>query len=435
MSAENLKIINNKELQETLYHYTIIPDMDLYVLPKPGYLKKYAVFATRFGSTDSHFSIGSDSTGIEIPAGTAHFLEHRLFEDEQGSVIDRFAAFGASANAYTAFNQTAYLFSCTSNFEQSLELLLNFVQEPHFPAQAVQREQGIIGQEIKMYQDHPHWCVFFNLLAALYQHHPVRNDIAGTIESIAEITPDLLYRCYHTFYHPGNMALFVVGDLVPEQVAGQIEQNIAKRNYQPVADIKRQYPAEPDSVSRQRVNQNLVVSEPLFALGYKDVVVEKLTGSELIRRELIMEIVLSAIFGTSERFYNDQYGDSLIGDDFGFEYSCESSFGYTMISGESRDPERLYERILAVIKEYRAKGISAEQFERHRRSLLGGFIRQFNSLEYIANNFLAYRFKDADMFSIPAVLQNISCDEANNLMTESLLTGLHAVSLILPQTD
>ncbi len=430
--AEPYKLIENKTLLEKLYHFRVDPGMDLYVLPRPGYQKKYAIFSTRFGSIDNKFRVEPGQEYSDLPDGVAHFLEHKLFEDERGNVFDHFAALGASANAYTSFAQTTYLFSCTERFAESFGVLLDFVQEPYFTGQTVQKEQGIIGQEIKMYEDHPHWRVFFNLLESLYSVHPVRNDIAGTEESIARITPELLYLCYNTFYHPGNMAVFVVGDLDPHQVYSLAAENLSARKYSPLGEIVRSFPVEPPEVFKRRAEQRLVVSEPLFFIGYKDIAVEDLSGRELMRREILMELVLDILFGTSEKLYNDLYHDDLIDENFGAEYSSESNYGYVMVGGETRDPDLLYGRVMDGIENLKKAGIDQEQFERHRRKILGGYIRRFNSLEFIANNFLAYRFRGADLFELPSVLQEVKREEALALAAEILEPDRHAVSLILP---
>jgi len=432
---DNCRLIENRELHETLYHYRVHPGMDVYVLPRPGYQKKYAIFSTRFGSIDNQFRVEPEQEITILPDGVAHFLEHKLFEDERGNVFDRFASLGASANAFTSFTQTSYLFSCTANFEQSLQELLDFVQEPYFTEQTVQKEQGIIGQEIKMYEDHPHWQVFFNLLAGLYREHPVRKDIAGTIDSIAQISPDLLYRCYNTFYHPSNMALFVTGDLDPDQIGQQVDTNLAARDYKPIGTIIRHYPHEPAEIKQERTVQELVVSEPILFIGFKDMVVEKLQGRELMRREILMELLLDTLFGTSEALYNELYKEDLIDENFGAEYTAEINYGYVMIGGETRDPDRLYERIMDAISKIKREGVSAEQFERHRRKLLGGYIRRFNSLEFIANNFLAYRFRGTDLFQLPSILHEVRREEALALVEENLEFARHAVSLIMPPEE
>jgi predicted Zn-dependent peptidase len=286
-----------------------------------------------------------------------------------------------------------------------------------------------------MYEDHPHWRIFFNLLESLYRVHPVRNDIAGTIESIAEITPELLYRCYNTFYHPSNMAVFIVGDLEPQAVAEQVAEDINGRCYGQIGQIVRNYPDEPDHIMKEKVVQELVVSEPIFYLGFKDIVAKRLSGNELMRRDILMELVLDIIFGTSEQLYNDLYRENLIDEGFGFEYTAESNYAYTMIGGETRNPDLLYEQVMKAIVDTRRNGITEEQFERHRRKILGGYIRRFNSLEFIANNFLAYRFRESDMFELPRILQEVSREEALALAVENLDLSRHAVSIIMPSSN
>ncbi len=435
MMRENFRLIENRELHETLYHYRLYPGMDLYVLPRAGYQKKYAVFSTRFGSIDNRFRVEPSPEVTELPDGVAHFLEHKLFEDEHGNVFDRFATLGASSNAFTSFTQTSYLFSCTANFEQSLQELLDFVQEPYFTEKTVQKEQGIIGQEIKMYEDHPHWRVFFNLLAGLYQKHPVRNDIAGTQESINQITPDLLYRCYNTFYHPSNMAVFVVGDLDPDRVVGQVEENLSGRGYGTMGKIVRLFPEEPGQINSRKTVQELVVSEPIMFLGFKDNALKAMDSRLLMRREILMELILDILFGSSEQLYNDLYRDNLIDENFGAEYTAETTYGYAMIGGETRDPDELYARIMRAIEDLKRTGVTTEQFERHRRKILGGYIRRFNSLEFIANNYLAYRFRNNEMFDLPSILQDVRIEEAMTLAAENLDPRYHTLSLVVPQKE
>lgn len=423
------------ELQETLTCGAIPPGMPLYILPKPGYQKKYAIFAAHFGSIDNRFRVEGSAEPATIPEGVAHFLEHKLFEDERGNVFDRFAALGASSNAFTTFTHTGYLFSTTAHFSECLELLLDFVQEPYFTEESVSKEQGIIGQEIRMYEDNPEWRVFFDLLQSLYRRHPVREDIVGTVESIARITPDLLYRCYYRFYHPGNMALFVVGDLDPDRVWEQVEGNIARRHYRESGRIDRLYPEEPESVARPRIAREMVVSEPLLNLGFKDPAITRFRGDALLRRESAVEIMLDLIFGTSEPLYNELYEETLIDDRFEASYTAEPSYGYVLIGGETRNPDRLYVRIMEALERAKSEGFREEQFERHRRDLLGSFMRRFNSLEYIANNYLAYRFRGADLFNYPSILRQITLEEVQALLEEILVPERHALSVVAPKPE
>ena len=223
--------IEFKQLQEELYHEKLENGLEVYILPKKGFNKTFATFTTKYGSIDNHFvPLGSEEY-IKVPDGIAHFLEHKLFEKEDGDVFQQFSKQGASANAFTSFTRTAYLFSSTSNVELNLDTLMDFVQEPYFSEKTVEKEKGIIGQEITMYDDNPDWRLYYGVIQNLYENHPVRIDIAGTVESISHINKDLLYECYGTFYHPSNMLLFVVGPVNVEQTMKQIKDNQNKKQF------------------------------------------------------------------------------------------------------------------------------------------------------------------------------------------------------------
>ncbi|MFR1803348.1 MAG: EF-P 5-aminopentanol modification-associated protein YfmH, partial [Faecalispora jeddahensis] len=258
--------ITNERVQDSYYSVKHPSGLRIFVYPKEGSNSTYAIFGTRYGSVDTSFRRSDEQEVSTVPEGIAHFLEHKLFESEDGDAFARYAKTGASANAYTSFDMTCYLFSCTENVYESLEILLDFVQSPYFTEQTVQKEQGIIGQEIRMYDDDPQWRVMFNLLKALYHHHPVKIDIAGTVESIAEITPEYLYRCYHTFYNLNNMALCVAGNIDPERVLELCDKMLKPSE---PTQVERIFEEEPAGVVQDRVEQKLSVTIPLFQLGFK----------------------------------------------------------------------------------------------------------------------------------------------------------------------
>jgi len=420
-------------LGEKVYHAALDPGPALYVLPRGGYNKKYAIFSTRFGSIDNNFRIEGDGGAeeIKVPDGVAHFLEHKLFDDEEGNAFDKFARYGASSNAFTGFTSTTYLFSCTDYFQESFELLLDFVQSPFFTQESVDKEQGIIGQEIRMYEDSPQWRVFFNLLGALYQDHPVRKDIAGTVESISEITAEILYKCYHTFYHPDNMAIFVTGDVAPEQIFEQVSKNIAGRTYSPAKTIERIYPREGQAVKQREIVQELSVSQPIFNMGFKDTYAF-LDGKALLFRELATELLLEMIFGRSEEMYTQLYEDGLLDEHFSTGYTAETTYGYTLLGGRTKDPGRLMERIWEGIERTKKEGLRHESFIRHKKTMRGDFLRSFNSLEFIANNYLAYRFRDIDFFDVLGVLEEITLNDLEKILHDHLKEEFHAVSIVTP---
>ena len=425
-------IQENELLQEKIYHTILDPGLNLYILPKKGYNKKYAIFSTRFGSIDNHFRVsGNGAEVISVPDGVAHFLEHKLFDNEEGPVFDRFAEYGASANAFTSFTNTTYLFSCTDFFPENFELLLEFVQSPYFTEESVSKEQGIIQQEIRMYEDNPAWRVYFNLLSILYGKHPVRNDIAGSFASISKITKDILYKCYETFYHPLNMAIFVTGDVSPEQVGTQVASSLARRSFVSLKGIERIYPLEDAVAVQQKITQGLAVSQPLVNIGYKDLY-NNLEGQKLLKRELSMELLLEMIFGRSEPLYNSLYEEGLIDENFSAGYVAECTYGYTLMGGETRDPEKLHARILEGIEEVRKNGLEEATFHRHRRKTQGEFLRSFNSLEFIANNYLAYRFRNSDFFDVYRLLDELSLADVGALLQDHFKEERHAISIINP---
>lgn len=427
------KILEQSVIKEKLYWQRIEPGLEVFVLPKKGYNKKYATYSANFGSIDSHFIVEGEKRELQVPDGVAHFLEHKLFEDEEGNAFDRFAVLGASSNAFTNFTNTTYLFAATDNFTQCLELLLDFVQNPYFTDESVEKEKGIIGQEIRMYEDNPQWRLFFNLLGALYQKHPVRIDIAGTVESISKINKEVLYQCYRTFYHPSNMAIFVVGDVDAEQVLAQIENNIHKHNYQPLGEIKRLLPQEPAEIAQEYIEQTLVVSEPLLNIGFKEQDLGY-DGEKLFRREIATNLMLDIVFGPSSKLYNELYEEGLIDDEFDAGYVAEIDYSHSIIGGETADPERLYDRLVAGIKRPQAEGISQAEFAHYQRKAMGEFLKSFNSLEFVANSYPAYHFKNINFFDYLQVLQELTHDDVNQRLQEHLKLDYMARSVIWPKS-
>ncbi len=428
----NWRIKENKTIQEEVYMADLSPGPALYVLPRKGFNKKYAIISTQFGSIDNCFYLKQNGKErITVPDGVAHFLEHKLFDNEEGNVFDRFAEYGASPNAFTTFTHTTYLFSCTEYFSENLQLLLDFVQSPYFTEESVAKEQGIIQQEILMYQDNPDWKVFFNLLGALYQEHPVRKDIAGNVESISQITKDVLYSCYNTFYHPSNMAIFVTGDLSPGQVLQQVEEDLQRRAVTDTKEIERCYPSENASIKERKVAQELSISQPVINIGFKDTYAY-LRGRELLFRDLVTELLLEMIFSKSEPLYTRLYEEGLIDERFNAGFVAECSYGYTILGGKTKDPNLLHQRILEGIERIKKEGLRKDSFERHRRKMQGEFLKSFNALEFIANNFLAYRFRGIDFFEIVDVLETITFEDLEKRLHEHLTEAMHASSIIYP---
>ncbi len=405
----HLEKLFDETLNETLYSATHSSGLRVYILPKKGYSKVYATFSTKYGSVDNKFVVPGEENETEVPDGIAHFLEHKLFEEEGGNVFDRFMRIGASPNAFTSFNLTSYLFSCTSEFMENFDTLINFVQNPYFTDESVEKEQGIIGQEIRMYEDDPNWRVFFNCLEGLYKHHPVRKDIAGTIESIGNINKEVLFKCYNTFYHPSNMIIFVIGEVNPEEILERVSKNI-KANKMMEKEIKRIYPDEPKEIAKPLVEQNLSVSVPLFQIGFKDSDIGY-GGKGLLKKDITTKIILEMLLGKSSSLYQSLYEEGIINDSFEVDYTGEKEYAFSAIGGESANPERVKDEIIKEIKRLDKEQLDRETYERIKKVIYSRFVRQFNHIEKLANSFTSNMFKGINLFDYKNVYESITFED------------------------
>lgn len=424
MSAFVLK--ENKAIDEKYYYAKHKSGLPIYVIPK-NHTTGYAVFGTNFGSVDNRFEIeGSEHL---LPDGIAHFLEHKLFENEDGiDTFKKYAEYGASANAYTSSDKTVYLFSTTENMKESLGILLDFVTHPYFTDETVAKEQGIIGQEIRMYDDNPGWRLYFNMLTALYHNHPARIDTAGTVETIAQITPETLYLAYNTFYNLHNMALCVCGDMDPQDVLEVCDKYLKDA---PEISPKRIFPDEPETVFKKEITQKLSVSMPVFSVGIKDAN-QPSTGKALAKKQAEYEIILELIFGKSSPFYTRLYEEGLINNAFSAGYEGHTNFGFCEISGYSNEPDKVYEQILEEIEKYKKSGFDKEDFERVKRVFYAANLRYFNSTEDIANEFLTHVFRDFDMLEYPIVISEVTLDNVTSRFKKDFVEDRIVLSKVLP---
>ncbi|ULO09761.1 insulinase family protein [Paenibacillus sp. 19GGS1-52] len=421
--------IHYERLQETLYHEVMDNGLQVYVLPKPDFLKTYATFATKFGSVDNHFRVANGEE-TQVPDGIAHFLEHKMFEEPEGDIFATFASNGASANAFTSFDQTVYLFSATENIETNLSTLVDFVQNPYFTDENVEKEKGIIGQEINMYADNPDWRVYFGLIEAMYAKHPVHIDIAGTIESIDTITKETLYTCYHSFYHPSNMLLFVVGGVEPEKVFSLIRANQGKKSYEKQGEINRIFEAEPEEVAKKHLESKLAVSMPKIMFGFKEKE-EGLTGEAAVRRDLTTKLMLDLLLGSSTVLYQKLYDADLISDSFGHEFNSSPQYAFSAIGGDTKDPDLLLQRIKEEVNLLLESGFAEKDFERARKKKIGGYLRMLNSPESIAHEFTRYQFRGGDLFEVLPIYESITLDEVNKRLHDHVDWEQLAVSLVV----
>ena len=427
-----MKKMIDKHSGEYLYFEKDKSGLSIYIMPRSGYSESYAVFATKYGSVDSQFIVPGDKNVTKVPDGIAHYLEHKMFDQPDGSnVFDRFSEFGGEANAFTSFNMTAYLFSATEHFYENLETLMDYVQSPYFTKESVKKEQGIIAQEIGMYDDNASWRLFFNFLGLLYHNNPVKLDIAGTVDSIAKIDENLLYNCYNTFYNLSNMALFVSGDFDAEKTLDIIKKNI--KNSEPFKEeIKRIYPEEPKTVAGKFKTQKISVSMPMFMIGWKDNDVG-FSGKKLLKKSVEMEILLEMLFGKGSEFYNELYDEGLINQSFSVEFAPQKDYSYTEIDGQSINPKALYERVNTYIKAVREKGLSEEDFNRIKKVIWGDYIRSFNDIEGYSNTFITMSFLDINYLDYFEEYQKITFSDIVKRFSEQFSEDLCVMSEIQPE--
>ena len=421
----NIKEIKNELLNEKYYDIDHPSGLKILVMPKENYASSYAIFATKYGSIDTMIQM-QDGSFKEIPEGTAHFLEHKLFESEDLDAFERFAKTGASANAYTSFDRTGYLFSCSANFKKNLEILLDFVQNPYFTQATVEKEQGIIGQEIDMYKDVPDWEVMFNCLRTMYHNLPVRIDIAGTQESIAQITAETLYGCYDNFYNLHNMVLAVAGNVCVNEVI-----EAADKVLKPVDGkmAQRKIIDEPKEVVENYVEEKLSVATPQFMFGFK----ESWDAPErTTREEISMEILLDMLSGQSSKLYKRLFDGKLINNSFGFEYFTGFGYSCVLFAGESSDPKKVAEEIVKEINRFRETGFDEVTFERTKKKLYGRMIMGMNDVDGIANNMAVSYFAGEDIFADFEIYKTITLDDVTELFGKTLDEDYSVLSVIKP---
>lgn len=425
MNYEKQLVVNERTGEK--YYYIKHPSgLSIYVMEMEGYNTAYALFGTKYGSVNTTFKTKKDADYVTVPEGIAHFLEHKLFENEDCDVFELYAKTGASGNAYTSFNKTAYLFSCTSNFKESLSILLDFVQKPYFTQATVDKEQGIIGQEIRMCEDNPYRAVLFNLLKAVYYKHPIRIDIAGTVESIAKIDADLLYRCYNTFYNLHNMVLSVAGNCKVDDVL-----EVADKLLKPCEDFELRsiFPDEPSGVAQSECVCKMPVGVPIFAVGFK---ASPCIGAQMIKKEYESAFLMDLIFGPTSEFYKKNLEAGLINSTFGSETIDGEGFFVNIIEGESKDPVKLRELINEEIKRVKREGISCEDFNDMKKSRYASAIRAFANVESCASLMLDSYINSAQPFDAIETLASLKYEDVMGAIDELLCQENSSLSIVEP---
>ncbi len=390
----------------------------------PEFSSAYAGITADFGSMDNEFRLSGDGEFTRIPDGTAHFLEHKLFECEDGDAFARYAKTGANANAFTSFDKTTYLFSCTDNFAESLEILLDFVSRPYFTKESVAKEQGIIGQEIDMYLDDAHFRVYFNLMAALYESCTLKLDIAGSKESIAEITPEVLHRCYETFYSPSNMVLSVAGRYDREAVLSLVDRYIKEK---PLIEIEKPVYKEPDRAVTSYTEQKLTVATPLYYIGYK----EQYTDPELLATEqVVCEIITEALFGEASETYGRLYEQGIINATFGAEFMAERGYPAFLFEGESKDPQRVRDALTGEITAHKQRGIKEDDFETAKRAIYGRYLRMINNVEAMGSLMCYASLLDVNLYDIIEAAAACTIEQANARLQKAFMPECAAMSVV-----
>ena len=418
----NIQEIKSQRIGDSYYKIDHPTGLTIYVYPKEGYNSAYAIFGTKYGSINTKFSL-DDGDIITVPDGIAHYLEHKLFESEDGDAFDRYAKTGANANAFTSFEKTCYLFSCTEKFNESLEILLDFVQTPYFTAQTVAKEQGIIGQEIKMYDDSPDWRVMFNMLEGMYKNHPVKIDIAGTVDTIAEITAEKLYEVYNVFYNLNNMVLCVAGNVTVEQVLETADKMLKPCEKH---KINSYFDEEPYEICEPYVEQSFPVSMPLFNLGFK----ERAENLLDVRKLAYTDILLAMIASQTSPLYRELLDNNLINSSFSYELFEGPGYCSVIFGGESRAPKQAAETIKQYISKLKKDGLDRADFEISKKSVYGDAVSSLNSVSSISNAIADYHFNVNELFSYIDAVADATFEDISLRLSEMLDVNNCTLSVI-----
>ncbi len=423
-----MKIIESSKIKEKAYVEQLENGLTVIIIPKKNTKKKYIIWGTHFGSIDNRFIMPKTEEEVFIPDGVAHFLEHKMFEQPNGTnSLDTLMALGIDANAYTTNDHTAYLFECTSHFQEGLNELMDYVQHPYFTDENVEKEKGIIGQEINMYDDDPAWKLYINAMNCMYKENPIKIDIAGTIESISKITPDVLYKCYNTFYHPSNMTMVVCGDFVPENLIEEIKKRLLPKENQ--GEIKRIYPPKEEKINKKYETAQMEVSVPIFMLGFKDIENKK---EERVKKHIALEILLNMIIGKSSKLYAKFYKEGLLLSEPSLDYEFSNEYAHVLISGTSKDTKKIEQGILETIKQMKENGLDENHFERIRRKVYGDYVVEYNSVGDIARMFLADTIKGVQTFDYIEQFETVTKEYAEGILKSIFKEENEILSIVNP---
>ena len=420
-----MQIIENLKVKEKLYVEKLDNGLTVMIIPKLGIRKKYVMFATHYGSIDNKFVIPGDNKITEVPDGIAHYLEHKMFEQQNGkNSLDVLTALGVDANAYTTTNYTTYIFEATNNFYEALDELMDYVQNPYFTDENVEKERGIISQEINMYDDEPEWVVYMNAIRCMYKVNPIRIDIAGTVESIQDIDKEVLYKCYNTFYNPSNMVMCFCGDFEPEKVIEEVKKRLVEKPKQ--GEIKRIFEEEPEGIAQKRIEKEMEVSIPVFVIGIKD----KLEKENIVKKHIAIEILLNLLIGKSSKLYKELYENELLISEPYLEYEIGENYAHIGITGTSKNPDEVLKKLLQEIKKLKEQGINEEDLKRIKNMLYGLAVKEFNSVSSISRMFVTDYFKGINSFEYLETYKEVSKEYVEQVLNEVFKEEKTVISIV-----
>ncbi len=413
-----MQIIENSKVKEKLYVEKLENGLTVMIMPKKNIQKKYMIWATNFGSIDNKFIAPNDKEETNIPDGVAHFLEHKMFEQQNGTnSLDTLTALGVNANAYTTTDHTCYLFECTDNFYPAMDELMDYVQNPYFTDQNVEKEKGIIGQEIQMYDDYPSWAVYMNAMKCMYKNNPIIIDIAGSIESISKIDKEVLYKCYNTFYHPSNMVMCFAGDFEPEALIQEVKKRLKPTEKH--GEIKRIYPEEPEQIVKKENTQNMEVSMPIFVIGIKDAIDNKnCTSSSIVKKHIAIEILLNMLIGKSSKLYKELYEAELITGEPYLDYEFSKQYAHVSITGQSNDPKKVLEKFEEEIKQMKENDIDLAHFQRVKNMIYGNYVKEYDDVAEICRMFVGDYMKGINSFEYIEEYEQVTPEYTKQVLEE-----------------
>ena len=415
-------------LGEKVFRRTLGNGLEVIVVSKPRHAKQYAFFATRYGGMDLRFQV--NGVWQDTPAGIAHYLEHKMFDTEEGNALQELAKNGASENAFTSCSMTAYYLTCTEKFYENLRILLSFVSVPYFTQESVEKEQGIIAQEIRMVEDDPDWRVYANLMERLYQDSPARVPVVGSLESIRQITPQTLYDCHKAFYTPSNMILVCVGNVDQARVAEEAEAILPREGGPAVIrDYGREDAAGP---AGSEASQAMEVSMPMFLAGYKCQAVDE--GEDALRQSIVGDLACDALFGDSSPLYIRLYEEGAVNSSLGGNFDMLPGAHYVYVGGDAKDPRRVFEEITRQARKLGEEGIGEDFYRQIRRAAYGGMLRSLNSFENIAVSMAEGYFRGFDYYHFPEVFDSVSKADVEAFLRENVTGERAALSIIQPGT-